>query len=214
MNCLLFARVPIASLLEEGEEGLSIEELVRMRIFWVFMLLMACAGSCEQAVSQWASAYAESGLHVSKTVGDLAGPLLFAVCMGTSRLLYGKFREKISLEKCMWISAVLCLGSYLLIGLSRVSVLGFLGCALCGLSVGILWPGTFSLGAKEIARGGTAMFALFALAGDLGCSGGPTYVGFMAEYFNGKLNLGILAGLVFPVLLLAGLGLYRKAGVQ
>ncbi len=211
LNCFCFAKVPIASLLEEGEKGLTIGELVRMKRFWIFMLLMACAGSCEQAVSQWASAYAESGLQVSKTVGDLAGPLLFAAFMGSSRLLYGKFGEKISLEKFMWVSGILCLCSYLLIGLSTAPALGFLGCALCGLSVGILWPGTFSLGAKGIARGGTAMFALFALAGDLGCSGGPTYVGFMAECFGGQLNLGILAGMIFPVLLLLGLLLHHRS---
>lgn len=205
LNCVLFSRVPIGSLIEEGETGYTIRQLAGLRVFWVFMLLMACAGACEQAVSQWASAYAESGLHVSKTVGDLAGPLLFAVAMGSARLFYGKWGGRIELKRFMWVSAVLCLCSYLLIGLSAMPVLGFLGCALCGLSVGILWPGTFSLAAKGIPRGGTAMFALFALAGDLGCAGGPTFVGTMAERLGGQLNLGILAALVFPVLLLTGL---------
>ncbi|MCD7766755.1 MAG: MFS transporter, partial [Lachnospiraceae bacterium] len=143
LNGIFFSRVPIGSLLEEGEEGYSIRQLASMGAFWVFMLLMACAGACEQAVSQWASAYAESGLKVSKTVGDLAGPLLFAVTMGSARLFYGKFGEKIDLKKFMWMSGLLCLCSYLIIGLSTLPVLGFLGCALCGLSVGILWPGTF-----------------------------------------------------------------------
>ncbi|MCD8103724.1 MAG: MFS transporter [Lachnospiraceae bacterium] len=210
-NGFLFARVPIGSLLEEGEQGYSIRQLASKGIFWIFMLLMACAGACEQAVSQWASAYAESGLGVPKTVGDLAGPLLFAVLMGSARLFYGRFGEKIDLEKFMLMSAILCLCSYLIIGLSSLPVLGFLGCALCGLSVGILWPGTFSLGTKGIPKGGTAMFALFALAGDVGCGSGPTYVGMMAEHFKGQLNLGILAGIIFPVLLLAGLVLERRA---
>ncbi len=210
LNGIFFARVPIGSLLEEGEEGYSIRQLASMGAFWVFMLLMACAGACEQAVSQWASAYAESGLKVSKTVGDLAGPLLFAVTMGSARLFYGKFGEKIDLKKFMWMSGLLCLCSYLIIGLSTLPILGFLGCALCGLSVGILWPGTFSLGTKVIPKGGTAMFALFALAGDVGCSCGPTFVGTMAERFGGQLNLGILAGIVFPILLLVGLNLERK----
>ncbi len=211
-NLFLFTRVPIGSLIEEGEKGFSIPELFKMKTFWIFMLLMACAGSCEQAVSQWASAYAESALQVSKTVGDLAGPLFFAVAMGSARLFYGKFGEKIDLKRFMWFSGILCLISYLVIGLAGVPLLGFIGCGLCGLSVGILWPGTFSLGTESIPRGGTAMFAFFALAGDLGCSAGPTFVGTMAGVFGGRLNFGILAGLVFPILLLAGLtGMGRVA---
>ncbi|MCD7832436.1 MAG: MFS transporter [Lachnospiraceae bacterium] len=214
-NGILFSKVPIGSLLEEGEKGYSIRQLASMRMFWVFMLLMACAGACEQAVSQWASAYAESGLGVPKTVGDLAGPLLFAVTMGSARLFYGKSGEKIDLKKFMWVSACLCFCSYLIIGLSSAPILGFLGCALCGLSVGILWPGTFSLGARAMPKGGTAMFALFALAGDVGCSGGPTFVGTMANnLFGGQLNLGILSGIVFPVLLLTGLALEKNVCVR
>ncbi|MDO4330555.1 MAG: MFS transporter [Lachnospiraceae bacterium] len=216
-NIALFAVVPIASLIEDGEEGCSIRQLFQKRTFWVFMLVMACAGACEQAVSQWASAYAESGLQVSKTTGDLAGPLLFAVTMGGARLFYGKHGERIELKKFMKFSGGLCLCSYLIIGLTKIPLVGFLGCALCGMSVGILWPGTFSLAAKAMPKGGTAMFAFFALAGDLGCAGGPTYVGMMAERLGGSLNLGILAAVVFPVVLLAGLRLTdwqnkKKAG--
>ncbi len=205
VNFFLFLKVPIAPIIAEGEEGYSIRKLITIPLFWIFMLLMMTAGACEQAVSQWASAYAESGLRVSKTVGDLLGPLLFAGTMGCARLLYGKFGEKINLKKFMRFSALLCLASYLLIGLSDFPLLGFLGCALCGLSVGILWPGSFSLGAEGIPLGGTAMFALFALAGDLGCSAGPTYVGIMANLFGGQLRLGILAAVIFPLLLLLGL---------
>ncbi len=204
-NGILFSRVPMGSLISEEEGGYGIRKLASMRVFWIFMLLMACAGACEQAVSQWASAYAESTLGVAKTFGDLAGPLLFALMMGISRLFYGKFGDKIELKKFMWASGILCLCSYLMIGLFSIPVLGFAGCALCGLSVGILWPGTFSLGVKRIPLGGTAMFALFALAGDLGCSLGPTFVGMMSSFFDGKLNLGILSGIVFPMLLLLGL---------
>lgn len=210
LNISLFAKVPIASLIKEGETGYSIGELFTKRVFWIFMLLMVCAGSCEQAVSQWASAYAESGLHVSKAIGDLAGPLLFAVTMGSARLFYGKFGEKIELQKFMALSGILCLCSYLMIGFAPIPLLGFLGCSLCGLSVGILWPGTFSLAAKGIPRGGTAMFAFFALAGDLGCGSGPTYVGILADAFGGKLNMGILAAVIFPILLLIGLVLNAK----
>ncbi len=210
LNCILFAKVPIGSLIPEGEKGYSIRELIKIKSFWIFFILMACAGACEQAVSQWASAYAESGLNVSKTVGDLAGPLLFAVTMGCARLFYGKFGNKINLEKFMLISGILCLVSYLIIGISPWPVLGFIGCALCGMSVGILWPGTFSLGSKSIPKGGTAMFALFALAGDLGCTLGPTFVGTMADTFSGKLNTGILTGIVFPAILIISMGLEKK----
>ncbi len=173
---------------------------------------MACAGASEQAVSQWASAYAESALGVSKTVGDLAGPLLFALTMGGVRLFYGKKGERINLRKGMLLSAALCLASYLLIGLGHFPLSGFAGCALCGLSVGLLWPGTLSLASMTVPRGGTALFALLALAGDVGCSAGPTFVGTVADILGGQLSRGILAGLIFPVLLIVGLIAERTVG--
>lgn len=210
LNALNFTRVPIASLLAEGEKGLSLGELVRNRLFWIMMLLMVCAGACEQGISQWASAFAEMGLGVSKTVGDLAGPLLFATLMGASRVFYGKYSEKIKLEKFMALSAVLCMISYLMASLTKSPVLGLAGCGLCGLSVGIMWPGTFSMASAGIRGGGTAMFALLALAGDLGCSGGPTFVGMISEAMGENLKKGILAGVVFPVLLLIGLYLNMR----
>lgn len=210
LNAAYYSRVPFASLMDEGEKGMTLKELVRTGLFWIMMLLMVCAGACEQGISQWASAFAELGLGVSKTVGDLAGPLLFAMLMGSSRAIYGKYSEKIKLEKFMAICGVLCLGSYLLASLSKSPVLGLMGCALCGLSVGILWPGTFSMAAAGIRGGGTAMFALLALAGDLGCSGGPTFVGLVSETCGENLKKGILAGAIFPVLLLIGLFLNKK----
>ena len=210
LNAAYYSRVPFASLMDEGEKGMTLKELVRTGLFWIMMLLMVCAGACEQSISQWASAFAELGLGVSKTVGDLAGPLLFAMLMGSSRAIYGKYSEKIKLEKFMAICGVLCLGSYLLASLSKSPVLGLMGCALCGLSVGILWPGTFSMAAAGIRGGGTAMFALLALAGDLGCSGGPTFVGLVSETCGENLKKGILAGAIFPVLLLIGLFLNKK----
>ncbi|MDL2301435.1 MFS transporter [Lachnospiraceae bacterium OttesenSCG-928-D06] len=209
-NAFYFMNVPVRKLNEEGERGLSLKELFHKKIFWVMMLLMICAGACEQGISQWASAFAEKGLSVSKTVGDLAGPLLFASLMGLARALYGKYSEKIDLDKFMVISGVLCVISYLTASLSASPVLALLGCGLCGLSVGILWPGTFSLSAKGIKGGGTGMFAFLALAGDIGCSGGPTFVGLVSGAFYDNLKIGILAGTIFPVLLLVGLFFYRK----
>lgn len=208
-NAFLFAKVPIASLLEGDEAGLTLKELTGLKFFWLMMLLMFCAGACEQAVSQWASVYAEQGLGVSKTIGDLSGPMMFAVLMGLSRAIFGKWGEKLNLNRFMQYSGILCIVSYLIISLSSVPLLGLLGCGLCGLSVGILWPGTFSIGSRTIPRGGTAMFALFALAGDLGCSGGPTLVGFVSGLWNDNLRAGILAAIIFPLLLLAGLMYYK-----
>lgn len=204
-NAFLFARVPIASLIEDGEKGLSVKELAKQRIFWVVMLMMLCAGASEQSVSQWASTFAEKGLGVSKAVGDLAGPMAFAVLMGSSRALYGKYGDRIDLNKFMVGSSLLCVGAYLGIALMPGSVFGLVGCAVCGLSVGIMWPGTFSRAAASIPRGGTALFALMALAGDLGCSGGPTLVGVVSSYSNEDLKKGILAAAVFPLLLLIGI---------
>ena len=204
-NFFLFMTAPIAEPAKEQEGGLSVKKLVSRKIFWILMLLMLCAGSCEQAVSQWASTFAEKGLGISKTAGDLAGPMLFAILMGTSRLIYGKWGDKFDLDKFMRFSGFLCLFSYLVISLSPHPVLGLLGCGLCGLSVGILWPGAFSMAAANIPGGGTAMFAFLALAGDLGCMGGPTFVGFISGAFDDNLKIGILAAVIFPLLLLAGL---------
>lgn len=213
-NLILFTKVPIYSLHEEGESGMSISELFRVKVFWLLMAMMLCAGASEQAVSQWASTFAEKGLHIQKTVGDLVGPMLFSVLMGLSRLIYGKYGEKFNLDRFMKGSCVLCVASYLCISLVPVPIVGLIGCAICGFSVGIMWPGTFSKASAAIKRGGTVLFAMLALAGDLGCSGGPTLVGFVSSAFSGNLRLGILTAIVFPVLLLAGLCTFSRLVVK
>ncbi len=202
VNAIFFTQVPIYSLQEEGEKGLTLKELCRNKVFWLMMIMMVCSGASEQAVSQWASTFAEQGLGVSKTVGDLAGPLAFAALMGTSRLLYGKLGDKLNLNKCMFFSACLCVISYLCIALIPVPAIGLIGCALCGFSVGVLWPGTFSKSSAAIKRGGTVMFAMLALAGDLGCSGGPTLAGLVSGNFNNNLHIGILSAIIFPATML------------
>ncbi len=208
-NLFAFTRVPIAPLLKEGETGMKIRELFGRRLFWILFLMMICSGASEQSVSQWASTFAEKGLGVSKTVGDLAGPMAFAVLMGASRAFYGKFGDRIDLDRFMAASSVLCIASYLCIALVPSPVVSLIGCAVCGLSVGIMWPGTFSKSTKTLPRGGTAMFALLALAGDVGCSGGPTLVGFVSSALNDNLKMGILAAVIFPALLLGGILLLR-----
>lgn len=207
-NIFYFFQVPIAPLVEEGE-GMSIGELMRSKIFWVLALLMVCAGASELAMSQWASAFAESGLKVSKTIGDLAGPCLFAVLMGCSRVVHAKLADKVDLYRYLGFCGILCLISYLLASLSSSAVLSLLGCGLCGISVGAMWPGTFSLAGEKCRKGGTAMFAFLALAGDAGCSVGPAVVGYVSAAQGDSLKRGLLSAAVFPVLLLLGLAVCR-----
>ena len=204
LNALIFTRVPIAPVLPEGEEGMTIVTLFQNRTFWLLFVMMICAGASEQSVSQWASLFAEKGLGISKTAGDLAGPMAFAFLMGASRAFYGNYGEKINLDRFMAVSSVLCILSYLCLVFMPVPVLSLAGCALCGLSVGIMWPGTFSRASKALPAGGTALFALLALGGDIGCSGGPSLVGMVSGMCKGNLKIGILAALIFPVLLLTG----------
>lgn len=210
MNSIAFIKVPIASLIADGETGMRIRDLFKNKLFWILMLMMVCAGASEQGVSQWASTFAEKGLGVNKAIGDLAGPMSFAILMGTSRAFYGKFGDKIDLDKFMVGSSILCILSYLCISLSPSPLLSLIGCSICGLSVGIMWPGSFSKAAKSLKTGGTALFALLALAGDVGCGGGPTFVGFISGLASDDLKKGILAGTIFPVLLILGIFLLKN----
>lgn len=212
-NALLFWRAPIASVTEDGASGMTMASLFREKAFWILLLMMTCAGASEQAVSQWASTFAEKGLGVSKAIGDLAGPMAFAVLMGSSRAFYGRYGDRIDLDRFMLGSGLLCVLSYLCISLAPWPVLSLIGCAVCGLSVGIMWPGTFSKASALLRNGGTAMFALLALAGDLGCSGGPTLVGLISSAASDDLKAGILAAILFPLLLILGiLTVKRKPG--
>ena len=209
INAYVFARTPIAPLIAGDERGMSIAELFASKTFWILMLMMLCSGASEQAVGQWASAFAEQGLHLSKALGDLVGPMTFAIMMGLARVFYGKYGETINLQRFMTVSATLCVGAYLLISLSPWPALSVVGCALCGLTVGIMWPGTFSRAAVALRKGGTAMFALLALAGDLGCSTGPTLVGFVSGLAGDNMKTGIFAALVFPLVMALCLKLGR-----
>ena len=208
-NIFYYLRVPIVSLDEAamkntGKHSLKLGQLIKNKLFWLMFLLMLCAGACELSVAQWASALAEQGLGVSKTVGDLAGPLTFAVLMGTSRIVYSRFGSKIPLEKYMLFCAILCITAYLLITLSPYPALSLIGCGICGWSVGVMWPGTYSLASIELKRGSTAMFAILALAGDLGCAVGPAIVGLVSESTENSLRSGILAAIIFPIIMTFG----------
>ncbi len=211
-NAFVFTRVPMATLMEEGEKGLGLRELFGIRLFWILLIMMVCAGASEQAVSQWASVFAEKGLGISKTAGDLAGPMAFGILMGISRAFYGKYGDRIDLDRFMIYSCGLCILSYLGISLLPVPLISLAACAVCGLSVGIMWPGTFSKASAALPKGGTALFALLALGGDVGCSGGPTLVGAVSSAWGDNLKMGVLAGIAFPVVLLAGILFCGKAG--
>ena len=209
VNTFNFLKCPIERLTEDGE-GMKMGQLFRMPLFWLMALLMVCSGASEISMAQWASAFTESAMGVSKTIGDLAGPCLFAVLMGISRVFYGKMSEKLDLTKTMLGCGALCIVCYLLASLSSSPVLGLLGCALCGISVGIMWPGTLSISAQKCPKGGTVMFALLALADDLGGSIGPSLVGSVSSMADGNLKMGLLVATVFPVLLIAGLFVLKK----
>lgn len=203
-NAFNFINCPIEKLVEDGK-SMSVRQLLGVPVFWLMIILMICAGASEATMTQWASAFTESALNVSKTVGDLAGPCLFAMFMGIARMLYGKMSNNFDLTKTMLICAASCAGCYLLASLSASPILGLIGCALCGLAVGIMWPGTISISSQKCPRGGTAMFAFLALAGDLGATVSPTMVGKISEMAEGNLKIGLLVATVFPVLLTLGL---------
>jgi fucose permease len=214
INGLTFLKVPIAPLINEEENGLSLKELIKQKAFWGFLLIMCCAGASEQSVSQWASAFVEKALGISKSIGDLVGPTVFSVLMGISRAIYGKFGEKINLYKMMVFSGCLCVLSYLTVSFSSSAIVGLIGIAVSGFSVGILWPGTYSDASTSIKGGGTAMFAFLALAGDVGCAGGPTFAGKIAGMLGDNLKMGILAATVFPITLIITLiimNLHKKS---
>lgn len=207
-NIFYFSLVPINTLTEDGE-GMSITELLKTKIFWILALLMVCSGASELAMSQWASALAETGLQVSKTVGDLAGPCFFAILMGSGRVLHATVGERFSLLHYLSVSAILCVISYFIVSLSPVPAISLIACGICGLSVAAMWPGVYSLASMKCPQGGTAMFALLAFAGDIGCSSGPTIVGYVSTALQDNLRLGLLSAIVFPVVMLAGLRLCR-----
>ncbi len=212
-NIYNFATCPIVPIVEDGQ-GMGIRQLARRPLFWVSICLMVCAGASELAMAQWASAYAEAALGLSKSIGDLLGPCMFAVTMGISRVIYGKYGEKLNLTNFMLGSGALCVVCYLLASLSGNPVMGLIGCTLCGCSVGIMWPGTISISSKRFPAGGTAMFALLAMAGDLGGSVGPAVVGRVTQYAGDDIRAGMGVGLVFPVVLILMLIIMGKASVR
>lgn len=201
IDLVLFCFVPINTLVDESEES-TFGELIRQKLFWVFLVMMLCAGATELAMSQWASAFAEAGLKVEKWIGDLLGPCLFAVCMGCARIFYATHSDKIGLKKGILISSGICVVSYLVAILSPIPIISLIGCAMCGVGSGMLWPGTYSIATNRMPKGGVPMFGLLALAGDLGCLSGPYLTGMISAAFDGNLKMGFLFSLIFPITLM------------
>ncbi len=217
---VMFTKVPICHLTEEGE-AMPIKHLFSSFAFWIMIVLMISAGAAEQSMAQWASLFAETGLGVSKTLGDLLGPCVFAALMGISRLYYGCRGDRINLKKALALSSVLCILSYVVASVSRNPIIALLGCGFCGFSVGLMWPGIYSIAAHKYKKGGTSMFALLAFGGDIGCSAGPALVAFvssnvksdngiLSKIFSGSaeeiaLKAGIGSAVVFPILMLLGI---------
>ena len=212
-NIFNFATCPIEHLTEEGK-GMTIGQLFRKPLFWVAILLMVCAGASEMSMAQWASAYTEAALGFSKSVGDLIGPCMFAVTMGISRVIYGKYGARINLNGYMIGSGILCLCCYLLASLSSSPALGLIGCVFCGFSVGIMWPGTISIISPRLPQGGTALFAFLAMAGDLGGAFGPSLVGTVTQHAGDSLQSGMLAGSIFPLVLIVSLVLFGRSAAK
>ena len=213
-NTFNFINCPIERLTEEGE-SMGVRKLLKTPLFWLMIMLMICAGASEATMTQWTSAFTEAAIKIPKTIGDLLGPCLFAAFMGVTRVIYGKFSEKLNLKKVMLICGIVCAGCYLLASLSPLPILGLAGCAICGFAAGIMWPGTICVSSQKFPKGGTAMFAFLALAGDLGAAVSPTMVGSLAEMAGGNLKMGLLVATVFPVLLVCGLLILKmKSGKE
>ena len=212
--CVLWAIVPAANIimcsicpmckLVEEEEQLSFRELFRSKLFWIFIVMMLCAGAAEHSMVQWSSYFAETALMVDKAIGDLLGPCTFAILMGITRAVYGTFGDRFPLQKVLILTSIVCVCSYFVAVFSPIPIISLIGCGFCGVSVGLMWPGTFNLSAKYCVKGGTAMFAFLALAGDMGCSVGPSIVSSVATALGGELKSGLLAASVFPMILALG----------
>lgn len=208
VNAVLFCRVPINTLESARGQSLKMGGLFKSKIFWVFLLLMFGSGAVEQALAQWISVFVESDLAVSKTLGDLLGLCVFAMLMGVSRLLFGKFGDSVNLRKVTFIGGCVCFAGFIVAALSPWKFLSLAGCGICGLAVGIMWPGVISQASKMIPRGGTSMFGLLALAGDIGCFAGPDVVGFVGTELH--IRAGLLCASVFAVFIVLGAWVLKK----
>lgn len=215
IGAVLFLFVPIYRLPEDPDRSVaeSRRQLFRSPVFYAYFVMMFCGGAAEMVIAQWASTYVEEALNLSKSVGDLLGPCMFAVTMGSVRALYGVFSKKIALETFMKICCGTCIVGYLTAAFSSASWMSLAGCAICGFSVAVLWPGLLSKAAAAIPYGGISMFALLALSGDIGCLLGPVLIGSLSDLLGG-LRYGFCLSICFPVLYFLILVLAEKKTVH
>ena len=206
---IMFSIVPVRKLNEETQ-SLPLKSLLKTKILWLFMLLMICGGAAEQAMAQWASLFAEAALGVSKTVGNLLGPCFFAITMGVSRGLYGKYSEKLSITKALFLCSIISICGYIMVSLIPNPYVALIGCGVIGLGVALFWPGVLSVAAKALPAGGTAMFAILAVCGDIGCSSGPQLAATVSDALDGKLNIGLLTCIIFPIIIVISMFFYIK----
>lgn len=199
LGIILFAFSPINRLVEEGK-GASLGALLKNKAFWIFLVMMLCAGASELTMSQWASFFAESALGVEKWVGDLLGPCMFAFAMAITRTFFAKASEKIKLDTAIFISSLICVATYVMAVASQSPVFSLIGCACCGFGCGIMWPASFSLVSSKIANGGVLMFGVLALMGDAGCLVGPSLAGTVSDVF-GDIRYGFLFACIFPTIM-------------
>ncbi len=212
-NIKNFLKVPIIEPHEDAPT-MSIGELLSTRGFVIALLLMLCAGASEITMSQWSSLFAEKGLQVPKVVGDLLGPCLFAVLMGIGRSIYGIWGHKINLNRALMASGILCVICYAVTIFVQNPLISLLGCAVTGLSVSLMWPGTFSVTSATYPMGGTAMFGMLAIFGDIGAAVGPWIAGVVSDAVGLGLKAGLLVAIVFPVILVIGVMLLKKLNIQ
>jgi fucose permease len=230
-NLLLFLKVPLMPPVPP-ETRVPLKNLFKSRFFVVALIIMMCAGASELTMSQWSSLFAERGLHVTKMLGDLLGPCLFAVFMGIGRTIYGIWGNKINLSNALLGCGALCVACYLTTVFAPWPLLSLLSCAVCGFSVSLMWPGAFSLTAQKYPLGGTAMFGMLAVFGDLGASAGPWSAGLISDLSQTSnaiialgqrnnldmaqlgLKCGLLVAVVFPLILFVCVLLFKRGRVS
>jgi len=210
-NAILFARNPVPEPGARIKEPANLGALLKNPLFWLCMVIIMCAGSGEQAVCQWGSTFMETSLNLNKTVGDLAGPMSFAVFEGLVRVIYTKFGLNWDMRRAVAISAVGLTIGYLCIALSASPILVIAGFAICGCSVSLLWPGAICLATSYIPNGSTVMFSVLALVGAFGCTVGPSIAGMVAAQFHDNVKYGILATTAFPMLCIVAILIFIKA---